>query len=69
MKNAPTHHVRDRHVDVAFELAVIVLGPLDDDEVGGEVDAPGEGGRSNHHLDLEERVELLHRLPVPLNQT
>ena len=33
-------HVGDRHVDVPLLLAVVELGALDDDEVGGEVDAP-----------------------------
>jgi hypothetical protein len=36
--------------------------------VGGEVDAPGQRRRGNHHLDLAEGVELLHRLTIPLNQ-
>ncbi len=63
-----THHVGDGHVDIALQLAVIVLGPLDDDEVSGKVDAPGQRGRGNHDLDLEEGIELLHRLPVPLHK-
>ena len=49
----PPHHlehVRDRVVDVAVRLSVVVLRSLDDDEVGGEVHPPGKGARGYEYL-------------------
>ena len=63
------YHICDWHVDISLELAVIEFSSLDDDEVGREVDAPGYGGRGDHHLDLHAHVQLFDSAAVSLNQT
>mmetsp|Transcript_29084 Transcript_29084/g.91049 ORF Transcript_29084/g.91049 Transcript_29084/m.91049 type:complete len:573 (+) Transcript_29084:1267-2985(+) len=65
---APHHleHVRHREVDVPLRLAVVVLGPLDDDEVGGEVDAPREGRGADEDEDRLAEEELLDEDAVRL---
>jgi len=67
---APHHleHVRHREVDVPLRLAVVVLGPLDDDEVGGEVDAPREGRGADEDEDRLAEEELLDEDAVRLRE-
>ena len=48
-----SHHLQDvgdRVVNVAMRLPVKELRPLDDDQMGGEVDAPGQSASGNQHL-------------------
>mmetsp|Transcript_86951 Transcript_86951/g.173603 ORF Transcript_86951/g.173603 Transcript_86951/m.173603 type:complete len:250 (+) Transcript_86951:1192-1941(+) len=52
-------HVSHREVDVALLLAIVKLCALDDDEVGGEVDAPCEGRGAHEHHDGLLHEELL----------
>mmetsp|Transcript_111443 Transcript_111443/g.322190 ORF Transcript_111443/g.322190 Transcript_111443/m.322190 type:complete len:382 (-) Transcript_111443:3252-4397(-) len=62
-------HIRNGEVDVALQLAVVVLGALDDDEVGREVDAPSQRGGADQHQDLRLHEQLLDDLAVPLWQS
>ena len=41
---------RDGEVDVSASLAVVVLGALDDHQVGREVHAPGQRAGRDQHL-------------------
>ena len=53
----PPHHledVRDWVVDVALRLPVEILGSLDDHQVGGEIDSPGQRTCGNKDLLVEE---------------
>ena len=45
-------------------LGVIQLGALDDDDVGGQVDPLGQGGRAAQHLDEALSKEALHQVAL-----
>ncbi len=57
-------HVKDADVHEAAVLGVVDLGALDDDGVGGEVDAPGEGGGADEDLDEALGEVFLHQVTV-----
>ena len=51
-------HVGDGHVHVALLLPVVVLRPLDDHQVRGEVDSPRHGGSRNQDLNIFESFKI-----------
>ena len=55
-------HVGNVKVDVALQLAVKVLGALDNDKVRRQIDAPRQGGRGDKHLNLVVQEQLLDNL-------
>ena len=52
--STPRHlqDVRNVKVHIALGFAIEELGALDNDEMGGEVDAPGQGCGGDQDLDL-----------------
>ena len=49
-------------------LSIVELRVHDDDEVGGEVEAPGEVPWDDHHLDGARLKQLLDELPLQVRQ-
>lgn len=45
-------------------LCIIQLGPLDDDSVGRQVDAPGQGGCAAQHFEQALPKEALYQVAV-----
>ena len=46
---------------VGVELAIVVLGVHDDDEVGLDGEGPGESSGSHHHLYCSTVKQTLHQ--------
>jgi len=62
-------HIRQIHVLVALHLGVVELCALDDDQVGRQIDTPGQRAGGHQDLNLVVQEELLSQLPVRLDQT
>eukprot|EP00962_Isochrysis_galbana_P035030 scaffold11940_cov106-Isochrysis_galbana.AAC.9 len=59
-------HVSHREVDIPLGLAIEVLGALDNDQVGREVDAPRERRGADKHEDCLSQEEPLNQHAVGL---
>ena len=61
--------IQNSDVDEATVFGVIDLGALDDDGMGGQVDAPCEGGGADEDLDEALGEVLLDEVAVAAQHT
>lgn len=69
--SSTTQHLEDIcqvHVLVPFDLGIVVLRSLDDNEMGREIDTPGESACGDKDLDLVIQEQLFSQLPIRLDE-
>ena len=61
--------ISDRHVDIALGLAVEELCAFDDNEMGGQIDSPCQGGSGAQDANLAAEKQSFHKFSVGVAET